>query len=65
MTVTLIIRQSKDEDGTGHIDITQPGFAGIKGTEEKRVIPPTRDEKIWSDHTDHIFGHVKGALFAW
>jgi hypothetical protein len=60
MTVTLIIRQSKDEDGTGHIDIVQPGFAGIQGTEEKRVIPPTKDEKVWSDHKDHIFGHVKG-----
>jgi len=60
MTVTLIIRQSKDEDGTGHIDILQPGFAGIQGTEEKRVIPPAGDEKQWNDHKDHIFGHVKG-----
>jgi len=60
MTVTLIIRQSTDEDGTERITITQPGAAGIKGTEEKREIPPNKDDKVWNDHTDHIFGYVKG-----
>jgi len=59
MTVILIIRQSTDPDGIEHIDIVQPGAAGIKGTEEKRQIPKG-DEKLWSDHEDHVFGHVKG-----
>ena len=61
MTVTLIIRQSSEEDGTENIVIQQPGAAGIKGTEEKRHIP-TSNEKEWGDHEDHVFGHVKGML---
>jgi hypothetical protein len=60
MNVTLIIRQRTDEDGTENITITQPGAAGIKGTEEKRRVPPTNDEQVWNDHKDHVFGHVKG-----
>src|ERR1700753_2917454 len=59
MTVTLIIKQSTEADGTENIVITQPGTAGIKGTEEKRHIP-TGTEKEWRDHEDHVFGHVKG-----
>ncbi|KAF2674340.1 hypothetical protein BT63DRAFT_419635 [Microthyrium microscopicum] len=59
MTVTLIVKQYTDEEGIEHIDIVQPGAAGIKGTEEKRSIPQG-DEKLWTDHEDHVFGHVKG-----
>jgi hypothetical protein len=59
MTVTLNITQSTDEDGSESIVIKQPGFAGLKGTEEKRHIPKG-DDKEWRDHQDHIFGHVKG-----
>jgi hypothetical protein len=59
MTVKLEIEQSTDEEGVEHIVITQPGAAGIKGTQEKRHIPKG-DEKSWTDHKDHVFGHVKG-----
>jgi hypothetical protein len=58
MTVTLNITQTADDDGD-HIHIKQPGFAGLKGTEENRHIPKG-SEKEWRDHQDHIFGHVKG-----
>jgi len=59
MTVKLDIEQSTDEDGTENIVVTQAGAGGFKGTTEKRHIPKD-DEKRWSDHKDHIFGHVKG-----
>ncbi|KAE9986332.1 hypothetical protein Vi05172_g287 [Venturia inaequalis] len=54
ITVTLITKQY-EEDGKVHIDIEQPGTAGIKGTSEHRVV-----EGGWSEHEDHIFGAVKG-----
>jgi len=59
MTVKLEIEQTTDEDGGETITITQPGAAGLPGTQEKRHIPKD-DEKEWRDHKDHIFGHVKG-----
>lgn len=55
MTVTLHINSSKDAEGNTVIDIEQPGFAGYKGTHEKRVL-----SGAWNEHTDHVFGHVKG-----
>lgn len=55
MTVTLHIRQFVDSDGLEHIDIEQPGAAGIKGTSEKRNL-----NGEWKDHEDHVFGAVKG-----
>jgi len=58
MTVTLIVRQSTEEDGGESILIQQPGTAGIEGTEEKRHIPADND-KEYRDHQDHIFGTVK------
>jgi hypothetical protein len=54
ITVTLVTKQY-EEDGKTHIDIEQPGAAGIKGTTENRVV-----EGGWSEHEDHIFGPVKG-----
>jgi hypothetical protein len=59
MTPTLHVEQKTEEDGTEIIAITQPGAAGFKGTQETRRIP-SGDEKSWRDHTDHVFGHVKG-----
>jgi len=55
MTVTLVTKQYTDEEGDIHIDIVQPGTAGIKGTEELRTV-----NGEWRDHEDHIFGAVKG-----
>jgi len=55
MTVTLIVKQYKDDGGVVHIDIEQPGAAGIKGTTEERQIDGT-----WREHEDHVFGAVKG-----
>jgi hypothetical protein len=63
MTVTLIVKQSTEEDGGESILIQQPGAAGIKGTEEKRHIPADND-KEYRDHQDHIFGTVKSTLFS-
>jgi len=55
ITVTLIIKQYTDDEGVVHIDITQPGAAGIEGTTELRNLSGE-----WREHEDHIFGHVKG-----
>jgi len=55
MTVTLITKQYTDEEGKVHIDIRQPGYAGIEGTTELRTL-----DSEWRDHEDHIFGLVKG-----
>jgi len=55
ITVTLIVKQYRDAEGLYHIDIEQPGTAGIKGTSELRTV-----NGGWSEHEDHIFGHVKG-----
>jgi hypothetical protein len=55
MNVTLVTKQYKDDEGVVHIDIVQPGAAGIKGTSEARQIDGT-----WREHEDHIFGAVKG-----
>jgi hypothetical protein len=55
MPVTLVIKEYTDDKGADHIDIEQPGAAGIKGTTERRIIT---DE--WQEHEDHIFGRVRG-----
>jgi hypothetical protein len=55
ITVTLIVKEYRDADGKFHIDIEQPGTAGIKGTSELRTV-----NGGWNEHEDHIFGHVKG-----
>ncbi|KAF2436499.1 hypothetical protein EJ08DRAFT_602467, partial [Tothia fuscella] len=55
MTVTLVTKQYKDDEGVVHIDIEQPGAAGIKGTTELRQLDGT-----WREHEDHVFGAVKG-----
>lgn len=38
-----------------HIEIDQTGTGGIKGTTEKRCL-----DYVFRDHTDYLFGHVKG-----
>ncbi|KAG7292668.1 hypothetical protein NEMBOFW57_002705 [Staphylotrichum longicolle] len=38
-----------------HIEIEQTGTGGIKGTTEKRCL-----DFVFRDHTDYLFGHVKG-----
>jgi hypothetical protein len=58
MTVQLNIKSYQDSDGNWHIDIEQPGAAGIKGTTEQRTIDGQK-----ADHEDHIFGHVVGASY--
>lgn len=55
MSVQLNIKEYQDEQGLWHIDVEQPGAAGIKGTTELRTI----DGKE-ADHEDHIFGHIVG-----
>jgi len=59
LTITLIVKEYRDADGKYHIDIEQPGAAGIKGTSEHRTV-----NGGWSEHEDHIFGAVKG-LTTW
>ncbi|KAF1992048.1 hypothetical protein K402DRAFT_345665 [Aulographum hederae CBS 113979] len=55
-TITLHITTYTDPaDSSFHIDIVQPGVGNLGGTTEKRVLDSSERE-----HTDHIFGHVKG-----
>lgn len=54
MPVTLHITSYTDDEGKFHIDVVQPGAAGIKGTTEKRIL----DGEL-GDHQDHIFGKVQ------
>jgi len=56
MTVALNIKEYKDDEGVYHIDVEQPGAAGIKGTTELRTIDGAK-----RDHEDHVFGHVIGS----
>src|SRR5438034_10422778 len=53
-TVTLHAAEYKDRDVV-HIDIAQTVTGGLRGTTEHRKLD-------WSvnDHTDHIFGSIKG-----
>jgi len=53
-TITLHTKQYDDE-GVTHIDIDQTATGGIKGTTELRTLDWT-----YRDHTDHIFGELKG-----
>ncbi|KAI0051652.1 hypothetical protein FA95DRAFT_1602421 [Auriscalpium vulgare] len=54
-TLTLYVKQYKDDTGAEHIDIDQALTGGIPGTTEKRVLD-------WQprDHDDHVFGFVIG-----
>ncbi len=63
-TMTLNIKQfsappSPPADPSGaavtHIEIDQTGTGGIKGTTEKRCL-----DFEFREHTDYLFGHVKG-----
>lgn len=63
-TLTLHVKQyvappSPPSDPTGapvtHVDIEQTGTGGIKGTTEKRCA-----DYAFREHTDYLFGHVKG-----
>ena len=54
-TVTLEVNEYKDDDEVVHIDIAQTLTGGVQGTTERRITNWTEN-----DHTDHIFGHVKG-----
>lgn len=38
-----------------HVEIEQTGTGGVKGTSEKRCLDNT-----FREHTDYLFGHVKG-----
>jgi hypothetical protein len=38
-----------------HVEIEQTGTGGVKGTSEKRCL-----DNVFRDHTDYLFGHVKG-----
>jgi len=54
-TITLHAKQYVTDDGHTHIDIEQTATGGIKGTTENR-------ELDWKEreHTDHLFGNLKG-----
>ncbi|EGE86607.1 hypothetical protein BDDG_09553 [Blastomyces dermatitidis ATCC 18188] len=54
-TVTLKIKQTKNDQGVTELAIDQVLTGGVKGTSEHRVLD-------WSerDHTDHIFGDLTG-----
>lgn len=54
-TVTLHIKEYKDDAGVYHIDIDQTATGGIKGTSEERILD-------WTDrpHEDHVFGSLIG-----
>jgi hypothetical protein len=54
MNVQVQAKSYQDSQGIWHIDIEQPGAAGIKGTSELRTI----DGKP-SPHEDHVFGKVE------
>lgn len=54
-TVTLHVKQYIDDDKVTHIDIDQTATGGIKGTTELRTL-----NWEFKEHTDHIFGELKG-----
>lgn len=54
-TVTLHTKEYVDEQGVTHIDIQQTATGGVKGTTEDRTLDDT-----FREHTDWLFGHVKG-----
>ena len=54
-TVTLAIKQYKDEAGVDHVDIDQTATGGIKGTAETRVL-----DWVERTHEDHVFGLLQG-----
>lgn len=62
-TVTLDITQytgppsppSSSTVPVTHLEIAQTATGGIKGTSEKRCL-----DYVWREHSDWMFGHVKG-----
>jgi len=54
-TVTLHVKEYKDDEDLTHIDIEQTATGGIKGTTELRIL----DNKP-REHEDHIFGRLCG-----
>ncbi|KAF2146600.1 uncharacterized protein K452DRAFT_355080 [Aplosporella prunicola CBS 121167] len=54
-TITLHLKQYKDDAGTERIDIDQTLTGGIRGTREERAL-----NWQWREHSDQIFGHVRG-----
>ncbi|KAB5579871.1 hypothetical protein GE09DRAFT_1080032 [Coniochaeta sp. 2T2.1] len=62
-TLTLDIKQytappsppNSSPDAVTHIEIEQTGTGGLKGTTEKRCL-----DHQWREHSDWMFGHVKG-----
>jgi hypothetical protein len=62
-TVSLSVKQyvgppsppSTSEEEVTHVDIEQTATAGLKGSTENRCL-----DFVFRDHTDWMFGHVKG-----
>jgi len=62
-TITLDVKQytappsppNSDTTPVTHIEIEQTGTGGLKGTTEKRCL-----DHQWREHSDWMFGHVKG-----
>ena len=54
-TVTLTVTEYEGEDGFTHIDIDQVASPGGITSTEKRTL-----DWEWHDHSDRIFGNVKG-----
>lgn len=54
-TVTLHVKQYKDDAGVVHIDIEQTASGGIKGTTELRHL-----DGVTGEHEDQVFGKVRG-----
>jgi hypothetical protein len=59
-TITLYVKQYKDEGGIEHIDIRQVLTGGIEGTEENRALNWTE-----RSHKDRIFGDVSEYYSVW
>ncbi|KAI4123000.1 MAG: hypothetical protein LQ338_005508 [Usnochroma carphineum] len=53
-TITLTVSEYTDDDGHTHIDISQVATGGITSTEDRTL------DWEFRDHTDRIFGDVKG-----
>ncbi|KAF4548813.1 Hypothetical protein D9617_25g061430 [Elsinoe fawcettii] len=53
-SVSIEVKQSDNEDGVNHVDITQTSSGGIRSTEERTM------DWTWREKKDNIFGLVKG-----
>lgn len=55
-TITLTVKQYTDDNAITHIDISQVGTGGLKGTTELREL-----DGVQREHDDYLFGKLKGS----